>query len=46
MASASPASRSEEDGALAQRVQALEDEVAALRATVQRLCEQLGVAEH
>lgn len=45
MASASPASRSEEDGALAQRVQALEDEVAALRATVQRLCEQLGVAE-
>ncbi|ASI67114.1 hypothetical protein BA022_00080 [Diaphorobacter nitroreducens] len=46
MASASPASRGEEDGALAQRVQALEDEVAALRATVQRLCEQLGVAEH
>lgn len=46
MASTSPASRSEEDGALAQRVQALEDEVAALRATVQRLCEQLGVAEH
>ncbi|WP_287806246.1 YceH family protein [Diaphorobacter sp.] len=45
MASASPASRSEETGALAQRVQALEDEVAALRATVQRLCEQLGVAE-
>lgn len=46
MASASPASRGEEDGALAQRVQALEDEVAALRTTVQRLCEQLGVAEH
>ena len=46
MASASPASRSEEDGALAQRVQALEEEVATLRATVQRLCEQLGVAEH
>ena len=41
-----PATRNEEDGALAQRVQALEDEVAALRATVQRLCEQLGVAEH
>ena len=46
MASASPTSRSKEDGALAQRVQALEEEVATLRATVQRLCEQLGVAEH
>ena len=45
MASASPTSRSKEDGALAQRVQALEEEVATLRATVQRLCEQLGVAE-
>ena len=41
-----PATRNEEDGALAQRVQALEEEVATLRATVQRLCEQLGVAEH
>ncbi|POR12296.1 YceH family protein [Diaphorobacter sp. LR2014-1] len=41
-----PATRNEEDGALAPRVQALEEEVATLRATVQRLCEQLGVAEH
>lgn len=32
------------DGTLAQRVRALESEVAQLRATVLRLCEQLGVA--
>jgi len=40
---AAPAAESTPDGTLAQRVQALEAEVAALRATVERLCGQLGV---
>ncbi|WP_406624635.1 YceH family protein [Acidovorax sp. SDU_ACID1] len=39
---AAPAAESTPDGTLAQRVQALEAEVAALRATVERLCGQLG----
>lgn len=40
---AASAAESTPDGTLAQRVQALEAEVAALRATVERLCGQLGV---